>query len=270
MAIDGIPGLEGKVDMVMPDPGVTETSATIVPESAPPPVEVDLTPQQQIDALTKRLDDGEQALMKSQNDYNAMKGRHDKLASAARSNDDIVDSVAGLSDTVAAVLKHIGRGDDEAFAADLGRVESERLNRKEGTAFERSIEEIRLDVDDALADTGIDLRTDPDLDDFRALWTEAYNQKDIGAMYRAQAELFRVLRRHARAAQRQLQDATDSEKERIRRSALEEAGVNDIDGGNGAASGELSADALFSRDVNSVPFGDLQKHKDQLIRAMRR
>ena len=121
------------------------------------------------------------------------------------------------------------------------------------------ISEITSTVDDS----GLDLATSPELAAFRELWGPAYEQKDLGGIYRAHAEFNRAVAQYEKdrrlSREEELQRQAD---ERVKRE-LEAAGINSLESDSAPMPSSMNANSLLERMGNS----DVSVSTDEIRQA---
>jgi len=112
-------------------------------------------------------------------------------------------------------------------------------------------------------DSGLDLASAPELASFRDLWGPAFEQKDLGGIYRAHAEFNRAVAQYEKdrriGREDELQRQAD---ERVKRE-LEAAGINSLESDSAPMPSSMNANSLLERVGNS----DMSVSTDEIRQA---
>jgi len=206
-------------------------------ESATPSAEAEpVTSQEQqptMESLQQQIQQMREDLEKGNRDYSALNGRYKKAMEEKSSTDEIADSIAALTGTVNALIKHQATNDEQVLAEELEKVQADTVNRSTSRSFQNASAEMVREITDTVEELGLNLEQSEELADFRALWTPAYQNNDISGLYAAYAEFLKVARRLERSKRETEVEATRRTAEEERRKQNEELGINDLDSGAG-------------------------------------
>jgi len=189
--------------------------------------------QPSIESLQEQMDEMRKQLEKSDKDYSALNGRYKKAMEEKSSTDEIADSIAALTGTVNALIKHQATNDEQVLVEELEKVQSETANRSTSRSFQNASDEMVREITGTIDELGLNLEQSEELADFRALWTPSYQNKDISGLYAAYAEFLKTARRIERQKRETEVEATRRTAEEERRKQNEELGINDLDSGVG-------------------------------------
>ena len=189
--------------------------------------------QPSIESLQEQMDEMRKQLEKSDKDYSALNGRYKKAMEEKSSTDEIADSIAALTGTVNALIKHQATNDEQVLVEELEKVQSETANRSTSRSFQNASDEMVREITGTIDELGLNLEQSEELADFRALWTPSYQNKDISGLYAAYAEFLKTARRIERQKRETEVEATRRTAEEERRKQNEELGINDLDSGAG-------------------------------------
>ena len=234
-----------------------------------PPSLSDEQPPITVDTLQTQVTNLEAQLQKRENDYKALEGRLRTATSSPAGLDALTDKVDTLTDTLGAFIRHQGTQDQEAFAEDLQRVEADARSRRATNDFDRATEEITTEITKLVNDNGIDLVTAPELANFRAMWTPAHEQKNLGGIYQAHAEFNRTMRQIEQGRYQNQQDQLKKDSDDRIRKELEAAGINSLESDTAPMPSSLNGNSLLSRIGNSevaVSRDELKQARDQLFK----
>ena len=177
--------------------------------------------------------------------------------------DDLNDKVDTLVDTFAAYMRLQGTQDQEAYMEDLQKVEANAHNRKENNSFTRATEQMISEITSTVDDSGLDLASAPELAAFRELWGPAFEQKDLGGIYRAHAEFNRAVAQYEKDRRLSREDEVQRQAdERVKRE-LEAAGINSLESGSVPMPSSMNANSLLERMGNS----DVSVSADEIKQA---
>ena len=189
--------------------------------------------QPSIESLQEQMNEMRQQLEKSDKDYSALNGRYKKAMEEKSSTDEIADSIAALTGTVNALIKHQATNDEQVLVEELEKVQSETANRSTSRSFQNASDEMVREITGTIDELGLNLEQSEELADFRALWTPSYQNKDISGLYAAYAEFLKTARRIERQKRETEVEATRRTAEEERLKQNEELGINDLDSGVG-------------------------------------
>ena len=189
--------------------------------------------QPSIESLQEQMNEMRQQLEKGDKDYSALNGRYKKAMEEKSSTDEIADSIAALTGTVNALIKHQATNDEQVLAEELEKVQADTANRSTSRSFTNASAEMVREITDTVEELGLNLETSEELADFRALWTPAYQNNDTSGLYAAYAEFLKVARRLERSKRETEVEETKRTADEERRKQNEELGINDLDSGVG-------------------------------------
>ena len=216
-----------------------------------------------IETLQTQIADLQAQAQKRENDMKALEGRLRTARTEPSGYDDLNDKLDTLVDTVGALIRHQGTQDQEAYMEDLQKVEANAHNRRENSSFTRATKQMISEITSTVDDSGLDLETSPELASFRELWGPAYEQKDLGGIYRAHAEFNRAVAQYEKdrrlSREEELQRQAD---ERVKRE-LEAAGINSLESDSAPMPSSMNANSLLERMGNS----DVSVSEDEIRQA---
>jgi len=189
--------------------------------------------QPSIESLQEQMNEMRQQLEKSDKDYSALNGRYKKAMEEKSSTDEIADSIAALTGTVNALIKHQATNDEQVLVEELEKVQNDTANRSTSRSFQNASDEMVREITGTIDELGLNLEQSEELADFRALWTPSYQNKDISGLYAAYAEFLKTARRIERSKRETEVEATRRTAEEERLKQNEELGINDLDSGVG-------------------------------------
>ena len=249
-AVNGTGNLASETTEQATDLAVVPPSGT---EEQPPSIE---TLQTQIANLQADA-------QKRENDMKALEGRLRTARTEPSGLNDLSDKVDTLVDTLGALIRHQGTQDQEAYMEDVQKVEANAHNRKENNSFTRATEQMISEITGTVDDSGLDLASAPELASFRELWGPAFEQKDLGGIYRAHAEFNRAVAQYEKdrriGREDELQKQAD---ERVKRE-LEAAGINSLESDSVPMPSSMNANSLLERMGNS----DVSVSTDEIKQA---
>ena len=206
-------------------------------ESATPSAEAEpVTSQEQqptMESLQQQIQQMRDDLEKGNRDYSALNGRYKRAMEEKSSTDEIADSIAALTGTVNALIKHQATNDEQVLAEELEKVQADTANRSTSRSFTNASAEMVREITDTVEELGLNLETSEELADFRSLWTPAYQNNDTSGLYAAYAEFLKVARRLERSKRETEVEETKRTADEERRKQNEELGINDLDSGVG-------------------------------------
>ena len=189
--------------------------------------------QPSIESLQEQMNEMRQQLEKSDKDYSALNGRYKKAMEEKSSTDEIADSIAALTGTVNALIKHQATNDEQVLVEELEKVQNDTANRSTSRSFQNASDEMVREITGTIDELGLNLEQSEELADFRALWTPSYQNKDISGLYAAYAEFLKTARRIERQKRETEVEETKRTAEENRLKQNEELGINDLDSGVG-------------------------------------
>ena len=189
--------------------------------------------QPSIESLQEQMNEMRQQLEKGDKDYSALNGRYKKAMEEKSSTDEIADSIAALTGTVNALIKHQATNDEQVLVEELEKVQSDTANRSTSRSFQNASDEMVREITGTIDELGLNLEQAEELGDFRALWTPSYQNKDISGLYAAYAEFLKTARRIERSKRETEVEETKRTAEENRLKQNEELGINDLDSGVG-------------------------------------
>lgn len=206
-------------------------------ETATPSAEAEpVTSQEQqptMESLQQQIQQMRDDLEKGTRDYSALNGRYKRAMEEKSSTDEIADSIAALTGTVNALIKHQATNDEQVLAEELEKVQADTANRSTSRSFTNASAEMVREITDTVEELGLNLETSEELADFRSLWTPAYQNNDTSGLYAAYAEFLKVARRLERSKRETAVEETKRTADEERRKQNEELGINDLDSGVG-------------------------------------
>ena len=231
----------------------TTDSGTVLPQTQ------NMAPNDE--SLNQRIVELEAQATKRENDYKALEGRLKSSTRETTQFDDLSEGLAMLSDTVNTFIRYQGTRDEEQFRQELQQVETNATSRKQTSSFERTAATMVDEIATTLKDAGYDpeqfIYSNPEMAEFRSLWSPNYDNQNLSGLYQAHAEFNRVMRRvekdnHEKNVQSSVQQA------------LEDHGVNTLDMDTSAsAPASLSSQNLLSRLGNP----DVAVTRDDTLKA---
>ena len=216
-----------------------------------------------IETLQTRITYLEAEAQKRENDMKSLEGRLRTARTEPSGYDDLNDKVDTLVDTFAAYMRHQGTQDQEAYMEDLQKVEANANNRRENNSFTRATEQMISEITSTVDDSGLDLASAPELAAFRELWGPAFEQKDLGGIYRAHAEFNRAVAQYEKDRRLSREDELQKQAdERVKRE-LEAAGINSLESDSTPMPSSMNANSLLERMGNS----DVSVSTDEIRQA---
>ncbi len=216
-----------------------------------------------IETLQTRITYLEAEAQKRENDMKSLEGRLRTARTEPSGYDDLNDKVDTLVDTFAAYMRLQGTQDQEAYMEDLQKVEANAHNRKENNSFTRATEQMISEITSTVDDSGLDLASAPELAAFRELWGPAFEQKDLGGIYRAHAEFNRAVAQYEKDRRLSREDELQRQAdERVKRE-LEAAGINSLESDSTPMPSSMNANSLLERMGNS----DVSVSTDEIRQA---
>ena len=209
----------------------------------PPTVE---TLQADIAEMKKQFADQQAELEKSRNDFNSLNGRYRRAVEEKSTLDEIADSIAALSGTTNALIRHQATQDEQVLAEELEKVQAETQNRTTNRSFTNASADMIREIQDITDELGLDLERSDELLDFRNKWTPAYQASDLAGLYDAYADFLKTARRLERDKRESDLANAQSAAEEQRRQQNEELGINDLDSGPGIPTA-MNSNSLLSR-----------------------
>ena len=209
----------------------------------PPTVE---TLQADIAEMKKQFADQQAELEKSRNDFNSLNGRYRRAVEEKSTLDEIADSIAALSGTTNALIRHQATQDEQVLAEELEKVQAETQSRTSNRSFTNASADMIREIQDITDELGLDLERSDELLDFRNKWTPAYQASDLAGLYDAYAEFLKTARRLERDKRESDLANAQSAAEEQRRQQNEELGINDLDSGPGIPTA-MNSNSLLSR-----------------------
>ena len=204
--------------------------------AAPSAEETPVNSQEQqptMESLQQQIQQMRDDLEKGNRDYSALNGRYKRAMEEKSSTDEIADSIAALTGTVNALIKHQATNDEQVLAEELEKVQADTANRSTSRSFTSASTEMVREITDTVEELGLNLEQSEELADFRALWTPAYQNNDVSGLYAAYAEFLKVARRLERNKRETEVEETRRTADEERRKQNEELGINDLDSGVG-------------------------------------
>ena len=209
----------------------------------PPTVE---TLQADIAEMKKQFADQQAELEKSRNDFNSLNGRYRRAVEEKSTLDEIADSIAALSGTTNALIRHQATQDEQVLAEELEKVQAETQSRTTNRSFTNASADMIREIQDITDELGLDLERSDELLDFRNKWTPAYQASDLAGLYDAYAEFLKTARRLERDKRESDLANAQSAAEEQRRQQNEELGINDLDSGPGIPTA-INSNSLLTR-----------------------
>lgn len=204
--------------------------------AAPSAEETPVNSQEQqptMESLQQQIQQMRDDLEKGTRDYSALNGRYKKAIEEKSSTEEIADSIAALTGTVNALIRHQATNDEQVLAEELEKVQADTANRSTSRSFTSASTEMVREITDTVEELGLNLEQSEELADFRALWTPAYQNNDVSGLYAAYAEFLKVARRLERNKRETEVEETRRTADEERRKQNEELGINDLDSGVG-------------------------------------
>ncbi len=196
--------------------------------------------------MKKQFADQQAELEKSRNDFNSLNGRYRRAVEEKSTLDEIADSIAALSGTTNALIRHQATQDEQVLAEELEKVQAETQNRTTNRSFTNASADMIREIQDITDELGLDLERSDELLDFRNKWTPAYQASDLAGLYDAYAEFLKTARRLERDKRESDLANAQSAAEEQRRQQNEELGINDLDSGPGIPTA-MNSNSLLSR-----------------------
>ena len=209
----------------------------------PPTVE---TLQADIAEMKKQFADQQAQLEKSRNDFNSLNGRYRRAVEEKSTLDEIADSIAALSGTTNALIRHQATQDEQVLAEELEKVQAETQNRTTNRSFTNASSDMIREIQDITDELGLDLERSDELLDFRNKWTPAYQASDLAGLYDSYAEFLKTARRLERDKRESDLTSAQNAAQEQRTRENEELGINDLDSGVGIPSA-INGNSLLTR-----------------------
>ena len=227
------------------------------PAPATPAVAAPETPEQ----LNARILSLEREKAKLENDLKATRGRSSKQVGLENRLARIESGLSGFQE----MLSAISAGDTEKFT----QVQTNYVQTQQERQFQAEANEIFEEVMDSLNDEEgnqvLDLRTAPELEEWRQGWNTALAQHDTRALARLQAKAERLARQaekqHSRGEAKKVEEAARTTV----REKLQAADVYDTDS---APRGGSGCRRQFTRDdLAKMTPEEYAKYRDHILRS---
>jgi hypothetical protein len=209
----------------------------------PPTVE---TLQADLAEMKKQFADQQSQLEKSRNDFNSLNGRYRRAVEEKSTLDEIADSIAALSGTTNALIRHQATQDEQALAEELEKVQADTHSRTTNRSFTNASADMIREIQDITDELDLDLERSEELRSFREKWTPAYQASDLAGLYDAYADFLKTARRLERDKRESDLANAQTANEEQRRQQNEELGINDLDSGPGIPTA-MNSNSLLSR-----------------------
>ena len=196
--------------------------------------------------MRKMFEDQQTALTKSQQDFNSLNGRYRRAVEEKSTLDEIADSIAALSGTTNALIRHQATQDEQVLAEELEKVQADTANRTTNRSFTNASADMIREIQEITEELGLDLERSDELRTFREKWTPAYQASDVAGLYDAYADFLKTARRLERDKRESDLTSAQTAAQEQRTRENEELGINDLDSGVGIPSA-INGNSLLTR-----------------------
>ena len=227
-----------------PETEAAPAEAQPAPSPGQPPTVDSL--QADLAEMRKMFEDQQTALSKSQQDFNSLNGRYRRAVEEKSTLDEIADSIAALSGTTNALIRHQATQDEQVLAEELEKVQADTANRTTNRSFTNASADMIREIQEITEELGLDLERSDELRTFREKWTPAYQASDVAGLYDAYADFLKTARRLERDKREQDLTSAQNAAQEQRTRENEELGINDLDSGVGIPSA-MNGNSLLTR-----------------------
>ena len=196
--------------------------------------------------MRKMFEDQQTALTKSQQDFNSLNGRYRRAVEEKSTLDEIADSIAALSGTTNALIRHQATQDEQVLAEELEKVQADTQSRTTNRSFTNASADMIREIQDIVEELGLDLERSEELRTFREKWTPSYQASDLAGLYDAYADFLKTARRLERDKRESDLTSAQNAAQEQRTRENEELGINDLDSGVGIPSA-INGNSLLTR-----------------------
>jgi len=196
--------------------------------------------------MRKMFEDQQTALTKSQQDFNSLNGRYRRAVEEKSTLDEIADSIAALSGTTNALIRHQATQDEQVLAEELEKVQADTQSRTTNRSFTNASADMIREIQDIVEELGLDLERSEELRTFREKWTPSYQASDLAGLYDAYADFLKTARRLERDKRESDLTSAQNAAQEQRTRENEELGINDLDSGVGIPSA-MNGNSLLTR-----------------------
>jgi len=196
--------------------------------------------------MRKMFEDQQTALTKSQQDFNSLNGRYRRAVEEKSTLDEIAASIAALSGTTNALIRHQATQDEQVLAEELEKVQADTANRTTNRSFTNASADMIREIQDIVEELGLDLERSEELRTFREKWTPSYQASDLAGLYDAYADFLKTARRLERDKRESDLTSAQNAAQEQRTRENEELGINDLDSGVGIPSA-MNGNSLLTR-----------------------
>ena len=209
----------------------------------PPTVE---TLQADLAEMKKQFADQQAQLEKSQQDFSSLNGRYRRAVEEKSTLDEIADSIAALSGTTNALIRHQATQDEQVLAEELEKVQADTQNRTTNRSFINASKDMASEIQDIADELGLDAGQSEEFRDFREKWVPSYEASDLPGLYDAYATFLKIARQLERSKRESDLANAQTANEEQRRQQNEELGINDLDSGPGIPTA-INSNSLMAR-----------------------
>ena len=209
----------------------------------PPTVE---TLQADLAEMKKQFADQQAQLEKSQQDFSSLNGRYRRAVEEKSTLDEIADSIAALSGTTNALIRHQATQDEQVLAEELEKVQADTQNRTTNRSFTNASQDMVREMQDIADELGLDPGQSEEFRAFREEWVPSYEASDLPGLYSAYATFLKIARQLERDKRESDLANAQTANEEQRRQQNEELGINDLDSGPGIPTA-MSGNSLMAR-----------------------
>ena len=196
--------------------------------------------------MRKMFEDQQTALTKSQQDFNSLNGRYRRAVEEKSTLDEIADSIAALSGTTNALIRHQATQDEQVLAEEREKVQADTQSRTTNRSFTNASADMIREIQDIVEELGLDLERSEELRTFREKWTPSYQASDLAGLYDAYADFLKTARRLERDKRESDLTSAQNAAQEQRTRENEELGINDLDSGVGIPSA-MNGNSLLTR-----------------------
>jgi hypothetical protein len=209
----------------------------------PPTVE---TLQADLAEMKKQFTDQQAQLEKSLQDFSSLNGRYKRAVEEKSTLDEIADSIAALSGTTNALIRHQATQDEQVLAEELEKVQADTQNRTTNRSFINASKDMASEIQDIADELGLDAGQSEEFRDFREKWVPSYEASDLPGLYDAYATFLKIARQLERSKRESDLANAQTANEEQRRQQNEELGINDLDSGPGIPTA-INSNSLMAR-----------------------
>ena len=234
----------------MPEETTLETPQPEAKEAAPPEAKVEgaKAPEPTVAELMAKLEAAESERQKLERDLKALRGARISQEERDARLEDIQVEVKRYGETQAALLRALTVPQIEDLPTEVKKVAEEDAQKRQKVAQERGMRsfavthnrlfaELKQVVTDDDGKPILDLEKAPELEEVRATWGRAFEDKDVAGLAEALREAHKVVRNMEKGRFKEAARKTAEETvSKTVKQKLDQAAVHDLDTGAGSGS----------------------------------